>query len=196
MHPNFAYLKELYNIELGKAQKLTYKLSHKVLHPQSIDKTNVKLSGAVFHESTANGLDYYAANGYPHFKDTAEFVNIVKNWFNCVKVKTPDYGIRKTDTILEPVHQNNKKSKFAFLQSYSKWFARRYEDHGKMNGPSAITHTTNALVPLLKSFLSDRGLNYVLLGNISSDYLEKRFGWYRQLCGANYFNSVPQFLQA
>ena len=66
-----------------------------------------------------------------------------------------------------------------------------------MKGPSAetyaaITHTTNALVPLLKSFLSDRGLNYVLLGNIS-DYLEQRFGWYRQLCGANYFNSVPQF---
>ena len=70
-----------------------------------------------------------------------------------------------------------------------------------MNGLSAetyaaITHTTNALVPLLKSLVSDRGLNFVLLGNISSDYLEQRFGWYRQLCGANYFNSVPQFLQA
>ena len=84
LHPNFAHLKELYNIELGKAQKLAYKLSHKVLHSQSIDKTNVKLSGSVFHESTVNGLNYYASNGYPHLKDTAEFVTIVKNWFNCV----------------------------------------------------------------------------------------------------------------
>ena len=61
---------------------------------------------------------------------------------------------------------------------------------------AASTHTTNVLVPLLKSLLSDRGLNYVFLGNISSDYLEQRFGWYRQLCGANYFNSVSQFLKA
>ena len=36
----------------------------------------------------------------------------------------------------------------------------------------------------------------MLLGCIQSDYLEGRFGWYRQLCGANYFNSVLQFLQA
>ena len=100
--------------KLAKAQKLAYKLSHKVLHPQSIDKTNVKLSGSVFHESTANGLDYYAETGYLHFKDTAEFVNIVKNSFNCVNVKTPDYGIRKRDTILEPVHQNNKKGNLPF----------------------------------------------------------------------------------
>ena len=39
-------------------------------------------------------------------------------------------------------------------------------------------------------------LGYVLLGFIQSGYLEQRFGWYRQLCGANYFNSVLQLLQA
>ena len=39
-------------------------------------------------------------------------------------------------------------------------------------------------------------LDFILLGNICSDYLEGRFGWYRQLCGANYYNSVTQFLQA
>ena len=39
-------------------------------------------------------------------------------------------------------------------------------------------------------------LDFILLGNISSDYLEGRFGWYRQLCSANYYNSVTQFLQA
>ena len=39
-------------------------------------------------------------------------------------------------------------------------------------------------------------LNFILLGNISSDFLEGRFGWWRQLCGGNYYNSVMQFLQA
>ena len=36
----------------------------------------------------------------------------------------------------------------------------------------------------------------MLLGNIQSDYIEGRFGWLRQLCGGNYFNTVSNFLQA
>ena len=44
--------------------------------------------------------------------------------------------------------------------------------------------------------LDAKKLDCILLGSIQSDYLECRFGWYRQLCGANYFNSVLQFLQA
>ena len=38
-------------------------------------------------------------------------------------------------------------------------------------------------------------LNYKLLGNVSSDWLEGRFGWWRQLCDGNYYNSVT-LLQA
>ena len=39
-------------------------------------------------------------------------------------------------------------------------------------------------------------LKFILTGHISSDFIESRFGWYRQLLGANYYNSVLQFLQA
>ena len=49
---------------------------------------------------------------------------------------------------------------------------------------------------LVDYLLDIKELDYVLLGFILSDYLEPRFGWYRQLCGANYFNSVLQLLQA
>ena len=36
-----------------------------------------------------------------------------------------------------------------------------------------------------------------MVNTCQSDYLEGRFGWYRQLCGGgNYFNSILQFLQA
>ena len=38
-------------------------------------------------------------------------------------------------------------------------------------------------------------LEYILTGHISSDFIEGRFGWYRQLLGDNYYNSVLQFLQ-
>ena len=39
-------------------------------------------------------------------------------------------------------------------------------------------------------------LEFNVLGNIESDYLEGRFGWSRQLCGGNYYKSVTRFLQA
>ena len=34
--------------------------------------------------------------------------------------------------------------------------------------------------------LEEKGSNYVLLSFITSDPIERRFGWYRQLGGANY----------
>ena len=37
---------------------------------------------------------------------------------------------------------------------------------------------------------------FILLGMIQQDCLEGRFGWWRQLSGGNYYNSVLQFLQA
>ena len=39
-------------------------------------------------------------------------------------------------------------------------------------------------------------LEYVLTGKIQSDFLEMRFGRYRQLNGVNYFATERQFLQA
>jgi hypothetical protein len=53
-----------------------------------------------------------------------------------------------------------------------------------------------AALPELAHYLLDKGLKFVLLGLINSDPLEKRFGWFRQLSGANYFASVRQFLEA
>jgi hypothetical protein len=55
---------------------------------------------------------------------------------------------------------------------------------------------TAAALPQLTEYLLEKGLKYVLLGMINSDPLEKRFGWFRQLSGANYFASVRQFLEA
>ena len=53
------------------------------------------------------------------------------------------------------------------------------------------------MIPTLTEHLTkEKGLEYVQLGKIQQDFLEGLFGWYRQLCGGNYYNSVPQFLQA
>lgn len=40
------------------------------------------------------------------------------------------------------------------------------------------------------------GFNFVLLGQLQSDAIESRFGWFRQLSGANYFISMRQVLES
>ena len=44
--------------------------------------------------------------------------------------------------------------------------------------------------------LIERKFEYVLLGQFQSDVIEQRFGWNRQLSGANYFVLVRQVLVA
>ena len=58
-------------------------------------------------------------------------------------------------------------------------------------------HQTSTVIPLLAHhLLHEHGFEYVLTGKIQSDFLEKRFGRYRQLSGANYFATERQFLEA
>ena len=66
LHVNVAHIKEMYNLELGKNLKIAYKLSEKVLNSLILEKTNVMLADACFHESTINGLKHYGERGYPH----------------------------------------------------------------------------------------------------------------------------------
>ena len=78
LHPNFAHIRELYHLEVGKVPMIAHKLTDVVLNPANIEK-NVKLADAYFHESTINALNFLNDNGYPHFKDTANvFLNYQK----------------------------------------------------------------------------------------------------------------------
>ncbi|TRY80306.1 hypothetical protein TCAL_15477, partial [Tigriopus californicus] len=61
---------------------------------------------------------------------------------------------------------------------------------------SSVSLTVTSLIALSRYLLSTRRLSYVLPGKINSDPLERRFSWYRQLSGGNFFLSVRQFLEA
>ena len=57
--------------------------------------------------------------------------------------------------------------------------------------------TVQATVDLCHYLLdNDDEINYILLGFLKQDWLAGRFGWYRQLSGGNYYQSVLRFLQS
>ena len=50
----------LYDIELGKSPKYAYKLNNTNLASKPIERVNVLLADAIFHDSTINGLNAYS----------------------------------------------------------------------------------------------------------------------------------------
>ena len=74
----------------------------------------------------------------------------------------------------------------------------------KGNSKSSLTHETftaciqtlRGLAELSEYLLKKKNFKFILLGKINSDPLEGRFGWYRQLCGANFYISVKQLMDS
>ena len=60
----------------------------------------------------------------------------------------------------------------------------------------AFQQTCRGTAALARYLILNCGFNYVLLGLIQSDNIESRFGWYRQLSGANYFISARQLFES
>jgi hypothetical protein len=199
LHARFSHLKELYELELGLPEKKAYKLNDKMMNPTSTEKQSVQLATACFHDSTIKGLQYYAKKGHPEFADTSAFLQIIRNWFDVINVKSKYQGQKSKNIMREKIDKTSDQNALNFLLEFYVWLQKWETSKGK--GLSAQTFhtarvTSRTFVSLVKYLLDEKDLDYVLLGLIQSDYLEGRFGWFRQLCGGNYFNSVLQFLQA
>ena len=59
-----------------------------------------------------------------------------------------------------------------------------------------LIQTTSALPQLAVYLIEVKGLNFVLLGYVNSNPIERRFGVYRQSVGGNYYMALRQFLES
>jgi hypothetical protein len=196
-------VEKLYNMEIGKPVKLAHKLTHKVLNPSAIEKTNVGLSERFFHESTINALIFYSEQSQDHvsMKDTAELLRIIRTVWNITNCKTPFLRIKKRNETMLPITKDNEQSVATltkFVSWLEAWEERSTKEKKCLTRETflAVKQTTLALMSIAKYLLEEKGFEYVLLGQIQTDDLEKRFGWYRQLLGANFFVSVRQIMEA
>ncbi len=121
-----------------------------------------------------------------------------------VNVKTPYHGTQKKNPFLAPISSLHSEN-LMYLDSIVAWLKLWKEScHGKEKKTNGFTsetfmamiQTTETLASLARYLLTEKKYEYVLLGKVQSDPLEKRFGWYRQLAGANYFVSARQILEA
>ena len=115
-----------------------------------------------------------------------------------MSLKSPSKGLRKCDSMSEPIKTSTNVS-MIFLQSS----VRVFEDW-KSSQSSGLTSETfiaclqsmKALSLCAKHLLERHNFDYVLSGKFLSDPIEGRFGWYRQMNGGNFFMSIMQLLQS
>jgi len=81
-------------------------------------------------------------------------------------------------------------------------YFERWKDGMKTGGLTSQTFTaciqTFRRISQLCSYLFENysDISYCLLGKWTSDCIEGRFGWYRQLNGANFYVSVHQIMES
>jgi hypothetical protein len=193
---NFNHVSQLYHKELGMSLKLAHKLTQKVILPRPIERSSVMLPERFFHESTVAALRFYSDAHW----NTADLLDIFHNWWNVVNVRSTTIGLKKRDELKKPVTATNC-DQIQYLEAFGAWLRQWKETAGKKTSLTRETlfcaiQTSQSLPLLAKYLLTKKEFNFVLLGKISSDPIEHRFGHYRQLAGANYFMSVHQFLEA
>lgn len=197
LKPNFNHLVELYNMECSKPLRMAHKLHEKCINPSSIQKTSTKLASSVFHESTSRALRHYSPMTNELWNDTAEFIELMIKLWSIVNVRSPTLGKNKRNPIQNPI-MSLSDQQIACLNQISH-FLKQWQTSEK-RGLSRETFIASIhmcdTIPLLCDYLiNDLKFKYVLTGNFQSDSLEARFGWYRQLSGANYYLSVKQILE-
>lgn len=182
--------------------KVAHKLTEKVLSPHSIEKTNVMLAERLFHDSTIAGLEFYATKDEVHaeWADTAAFLKIIRKWWNIASVRNMSVGFHKRNESKKPVTQQCPEQ-LHFLEDFAQWLKQWQTSASKKTSLSSETffcalQTSLSLPSLAKYLLQEKSLNYVLLGKVSSDPIERRFGHYRQLSGGNFYVSVRQILES
>ena len=107
-------------------------------------------------------------------------------------MKTFNVGSRKRDDTRMPIAEETHPN-LTFLEDMSVWFETWSNDKAQncltKQTSLACRHTSKALVDVTRYLLKE-GYPFVLLGQLQSYPIEKRFGHNRQLCGGIFYAAV------
>ena len=203
---NFSHLTRLYHMERGNPGKMAYKLTDKVLRPSVLERVNVGLAAAATDETTTAALRHFEEHvpDCQSFADTAEFLELIRCWFKFSTCNVSEHMVRRLDdksrVALRSGCEDSDKS-LDFLSKFGNYM-RSFHDSAGLKQMSkdtcmAVYYSSRGLAGQAKYLLKTYSdlLNYVLLGKIQSDHIERHFGHLREISGGNYWSSVRQFME-
>ncbi|GAB0096203.1 hypothetical protein DMENIID0001_116830 [Sergentomyia squamirostris] len=183
-----------YEAEKGLLIKQAFKLNRKTVYPNVYEKQCVEYVDNVFHDSTiASLLD--EKDGY---QETSEFLQIIRDWWNCVNVKSVGKDLAKRTPLSQAITRNEPHLVISHLEDFLQWLtAWEWQGDGLTRDTfKAISRSTQTLIELVKySFDTLPNVEFILLGKFQSDEIEGRFGSYRRLSGCHYKISATQVFE-
>ena len=194
----WAVLKKLFDLECKNVVKLS-DLNEVSIAPKPIERQRVSTCLCVFSEKTHSALITHPSLAAEEVQDTAIFLKKVITWWKIVNVKALGANVRHNDPLQAAISDPHDK-RLDYLLEFGDMALEMAGTQGKQikqfskDTANAIHHTCNGLVDLCRNILSSSH-KYVLLGQFTSDHLEKEFGKLRQGCGGTYFLTVQQILE-
>lgn len=155
------------------------------MNPSSLERQNVSPVLGILNDKTVEALlsksDHAA-------RDTAEFNRIILSWWKIKNIKSCNKGVRLCDHMCLPFCDVDD-DRLRFLQEFIHWLQIWNRDKvACLTIPTfrALLHSTKTMHNLIIYAKNSLHLDYryFLPGKVQSDNLERRFGLYRQLCGA------------
>ncbi|XP_042909025.1 uncharacterized protein [Parasteatoda tepidariorum] len=198
---SFKTLRNIHSLEEGQLIKFAYGISIKALNPTSMERQNVKLVSQIFNDHVISGLRALCEQTNDlSCSDTADYIQIISNWWKIMNVKNPNKGVHKKDKFSEPISNAGNDERIVFLKTFLNWLtawkAANYSS-GFLSKETftALFHTTSAVIELSKYCFENLNFRYFLTGKIQTDALERRFGKFRQLSGGQYNISIRQVFE-
>lgn len=183
------------NILVNTAHRLT----RETLYPTNFDKQNVRLVDNILHAHTI------ASMREDNFNETA---NGLKDWsrvWNIMNVRTLFKGDHKLDSDCKPISRYTYETdeRLDYLQKFLEMIDAIHADDTTI-GHRFTEETYRALrfqiIVTLKQikYIFDTfvDVDYILLGKVSSDDIENRFGLYRRQHGTTHHVSSMRHLEA
>lgn len=191
----FEHLRMFHRNEQLSIIKRAHKLSNKTLYPNNFERQNVTLADNIFHESTIVALTLEE-----EYKDTADFLQIIRHWWDIVNTKSTIKGKIKLNKWSGPISSIDDE-KIVFLNQFTIWLTKWHELNNNdfslsKDTNAALLRCTLSLIEIIAYSLQHFTITYVLPGKFQTDKLEERFGQYRRLSGTNYHVSVRQILES
>ncbi|VEN43153.1 unnamed protein product [Callosobruchus maculatus] len=191
---SFLDLRDLYKLEINKTTKRAFKLNEKSLYPNNLERQNVTLVDNIFHESTIAALQSCSI-----FGGTASFLQIIRNWWSVVNVKSNFKGQIKRNVLATPI-LSVSEDKLNFLKKFVEWLDAWHQSPTSkgltQDTYNALKRSTLVLIEIIKYSFPKFDIDYILPGKFQTDNLEKRFSRYRNLSGCNYNVSVKQIYES
>ena len=183
-------------VEQNKILRLAQQIKRDYLYPSNLERLSTKPALSIFHEKTVAALKHYSGNENDYTGTFSLIESILIVW-KILNVKTPETGKVKRDIWRDPIKDGNDL-KLLVLAQFGE-FLREWKQSPMQGLTKPISlawcQTLSATIACAKYLIGQCHFSYVMLGNLQSDPIERRFGIYRQSHGGNYYISIRQLLE-